>query len=128
MIRSDRLISFELSCLEKVTRKIDCVQISTFCAHSSTTMHSSWMRTVRCSSRLLVGGEGGEGVCPEGGVCPGGVSQYALRQTPPCGQNSRHTLLKNYLAATSLRTVIINSYINTRHFNESSLYPTFQRI
>ena len=55
-------------------------------------MHSSRMRTVRSSSRLL-----GRGVYPGraclGGVCPGdvcpwgalwgGVSEYALRQTPP---------------------------------------------
>ena len=74
-------------------------------------MHSSRMRTVRCSGRRGVSGGGSAqgGVC-WGGVCPGGsvggggltrggVSQHALGrgvsapvyagiQTPPCGQNS----------------------------------------
>ena len=55
------------------------------------------MRTVRSSSRLLGGGVSAwgvsaqEAVCPKGGVCPGGVSQHALGQTPPtpCEQNDK---------------------------------------
>ena len=47
-------------------------------------MHSSRMGTVRSSSRLLGGVS--LGVC-QGSVCPGGVSQHALGQTPPCKQN-----------------------------------------
>ena len=59
------------------------------------------MCTVRCSGRGGVSAQGcvclGGGVpgsCP--GVCvPGGVvSQQALRQTPPPGQNSWHMLVK----------------------------------
>ena len=49
------------------------------------------MRTVRSSSRLLGGG----------GVCPGGLSQHALGQTPPCEQNDWQTGVKHYLSATS---------------------------
>ena len=69
------------------------------------------MRTVRCSSHLpgvsaqwgdvcQVGGFFPEGCLSRGmvsaqeSVCMGGVSQHALRQTPPCGQNSWHMLLK----------------------------------
>ena len=38
-------------------------------------MHSSRMRTVRCSGRLMGGGVFAQGVCvcPLGDVCPGGV-------------------------------------------------------
>ena len=68
-------------------------------------MHSSMMRTVHCSSRLLGGGVSAKGgVSVQGGVCQrvsggclprrgggvcwgvsarGGVSQHALRQIPP---------------------------------------------
>ena len=56
------------------------------------------MHTVRC--RRGHGGRGSVqgGVCPEGGVCPS-----ACWDTPPCGQNSWHTLVKtlpfrNYVA------------------------------
>ena len=66
-----------------------------------TRMHSSRMRTVRSSSHVYPNvrwaGGSARGVCTRGwqGVCPGGcVSQHALRQTPHCGQNSWHTLVK----------------------------------
>ena len=70
-------------------------------------MHSSRMRTVRCSGRRAVGC-----VCPgEGCVCPGGCLPHphpvnAGIHTPPspCGQNDRR-LWKHYLSATTLRTV-----------------------
>ena len=54
-----------------------------------TRLHSSRMRTARLltiSPSMLCSG----GVPASGG----GVSQHALRQTTPCGQNSWHTLLK----------------------------------
>ena len=84
----------------------------------NTRMHSTRMRTVRCSSHL--GGRcvcPGDGGClPGGGVCawggmswgcvPGGVS--ATHTHPhPCEQNHRR-LWKHNLAATTLRTVNIN--------------------
>ena len=81
----------------------------------TTRMHSSRMRTVRCSSRLLGGLVGGlclpGGCLPRGCVCLGvsalgGCIQHALRQTPPCGQNSWHMPVKILPCATSLRTVI----------------------
>ena len=43
-----------------------------------TRMHSSSMRTVRCSSGP---GRGG-GVCPEGGVCPGGSALGGVHPPP----------------------------------------------
>ena len=51
-------------------------------------MHSSRMRTVRSSTRLLGGGVSARGGVCLGGVClgvsaRGGVSQHALGQTPP---------------------------------------------
>ena len=53
-------------------------------------MHSSRMRTVCCSSRLLGVSVSARGKClpggvsAQGGVCPGGVyTEHALRQTPP---------------------------------------------
>ena len=82
-------------------------------------MHSSRMRTVRCSSRLPRGGGvcqgclpegglprgvsavGGGGVCQGGwvvsarggwgGVCPGGVSQHALGRGGVCPSACWHT-------------------------------------
>ena len=85
-----------------------------------TRMHSSRMCTVRCSIRLL----GGGGVCPvvvcpgRGGVCRGGrcllrgwvYSSMHRGRTPRCGQNSWHILVKFYLAATLLRTVITRNH------------------
>ena len=64
-------------------------------------MHSSRMRTVRCSGRLLGGGEVCSGGCLRRGLCAlGGVCLGAC--TPPsCGQNDRH-----YFSATT--TVIIH--------------------
>ena len=59
-------------------------------------MHSSRMRTVRCSSRVL----GGVGCLARG------VSAWDTH--PPCGQNDRQ-VSKHYLAATTLRTVKIPS-------------------
>ena len=42
--------------------------------NTKTRMHSSRMRTVRCSSRLLGGGSGPGGVClPGGSACQGGL-------------------------------------------------------
>ena len=83
-----------------------------------TKMHSRGMRTARLltvSQHALCGGRGcipactGQGVCipactgqevsaQEGGVCPGGCL--------PCELNDRQ-VYKHYLAATSLRAVII---------------------
>ena len=100
-----------------------------------TRTHSSRMRTVRSSSRLcsqqgcLLPGTGAGpggclpwrgtcsgGICSQGGtwsggVCsqgvPGlGVSQHALRQTPPV--NRMTDRCKNITFATSLQTVIIH--------------------
>ena len=52
-----------------------------------------------------VPGPRGGGVCSQGCLVPGVVSQHALRQTPPLSeQNDR---CKNITFATSLRTVII---------------------
>ena len=69
------------------------------------------MRTVRCSSRLgeVVFVQGG--VCPRGGVCPSGVCIPACTEadTPPMDRIFDIRLWKYYLAATSLRTVIIYS-------------------
>ena len=65
-------------------------------------MHSSRMRTVRNSSRLLGVGWGGC-LLPGGCLLLGVVSQHALSQTPPRGQTHR---CKNITFATSLRTVI----------------------
>ena len=50
-------------------------------------------------------GEGLSALGWVGGVCSGGVSHHALRQTPPppCGQTDA---CKNITFATSLRTVI----------------------
>ena len=45
--------------------------------HISTRMHSSRMRTIHCSRRLL------------GGCLPGGVCPSACWDTPPCEQNDR---------------------------------------
>ena len=74
----------------------------------STRMHSSRIRTVRCSSHL---GRGEEGVCP--GVCLprlwGGVSAthtHTHRHTLTCEQNHRR-LWKHNLAATTLWTVMM---------------------
>ena len=47
---------------------------------NNTRMHSSRMRTVRNSSRLLMGVPSPGGVCSQGVVVV--VSQHALRQTP----------------------------------------------
>ena len=50
-------------------------------------MHSSRMRTVRCSGRLMVGGGGclpGGGWSVQGGVYPGGVSPPVNRITDRC--------------------------------------------
>ena len=47
--------------------KFNCIQLLT-------RMHSSWMRTVRCSSRLLGGGGVYPGVSVQGGFCLQGVS------------------------------------------------------
>ena len=73
-------------------------------------MHSSRMRTVRCSSRLLGEGVSAQGVYVwSGGVCPGGRGclprGLCLSDTPPHEQNDRH-LWKHYLALTTLRTVV----------------------
>ena len=75
-------------------------------------MHSSRMRTVRSSSRLLGGvcsrGEGRlpGGVCSGGGGGGGGVGIPACTETDPsCGQTDR---CKNITFATSLRTVNID--------------------
>ena len=68
--------------------------------YSWTRLHSSRMHTTRLlivsPSRHCAGG-----VCLAamgspcwGGSCQGVVSQHALKQTPPCEQNSWHTLLK----------------------------------
>ena len=68
----------------------------------NTRMHSSRMRTARCSSHLL------EGCLPrQGGVCPGRecLPVGVCRTSPPRGQNDR-CLWKHYLATTTLRTVI----------------------
>ena len=64
----------------------------------TTTMHSSRMRTVRCSGRRV-------GVCP-GGVCPGGVGPSTCWDTSALWTESQ-TPVKHNLAATMLRTVNI---------------------
>ena len=82
-------------------------------------MHSSRMRTIRNSSRLLggclvlggvpaPGGVPGPGGCllRGGDWCWGVVSQHALRQTPPV--NRMTDRCKNITFATSLRTVNIS--------------------
>ena len=53
-----------------------------------TIMHSSRMRTVRCSDRHW---EGRVSVCP-GGVCRGGGGEVCQEwaETSPCGQNDRY--------------------------------------
>ena len=52
------------------------------------------------------GGVCSGGVSALGGVCSqGGISQHALRQTPPCGQTDACENI--YLGPTSLRPVII---------------------
>ena len=77
----------------------DCEYV--FWWNKKTRMHSSRMRTVRCSRRML-----GLGVLPrgwvsaQGGVCPG-VSAIQPREL-----NDRR-LWKHYLAVTTLRTVIM---------------------
>ena len=60
-------------------------------------MHSSRMRTVRCSSRLL-----GRGCLPGGGRCVplGSVSQHARRQTSPVDRIIDTRSQKHYLSAT----------------------------
>ena len=76
-------------------------------------MHSSRIRTVRCSARrggVWPGVSAWEGVCLEGvclgeGVCRGGVCPSACWDTSPCEQNDR-CLWKHNLSATALRTVI----------------------
>ena len=74
-------------------------------------MHSSRMRTVRSSSRLLGGVSAPSGVSARGGVCPqgglllgGGIPACTEADSPPCGQTDR---CKNITFVTSLRTVII---------------------
>ena len=75
-----------------------------------TRMHSSRMRTVRCSSRLLGEGvvsargclPGGGGYLPRG-VCPGGCLPHTSSPTP---WTEWQTLWKYYLAEIMLRTVI----------------------
>ena len=70
--------------LEKITHEQK--RSITLKNYKTTRMHSSRMRTVRCSSRLSGGvsaqGEGclpSGGVCLEkGGVCPGGVSLWGV--------------------------------------------------
>ena len=93
-------------------------------------MHSSRMRTVRNSSRLLgwgclllgwVSATGGcllpGGCLFQGGACSGGVCSWAggggdipacTEADPICGQTDR---CKNITFATSLRTVTINRFI-----------------
>ena len=81
-----------------------------------TRMHSSRMRTVHCSSRLLGGCLPG-GVClGGGGVCPGGclprgwgVSLWVSGRHPPV---DRILDRKHYFAATTLRTVIMKEITN----------------
>ena len=92
---------------------------------TKTRMHSSRMRTVRCSSRLLGGGvsawlvsaQGGVclgGVCL-GGVCPGGlpggmcIPVCTEANNPPVDRILDTRFWKHYLAATLLRTVPISS-------------------
>ena len=81
-----------------------------------TRMHSSRMRTVRCSGRPLRGGVCPGGVCLGGclprGICLGGVSArgclprgcvclgVCLPDPPPCGKNDRHVWKHNLSATT----------------------------
>ena len=98
-----------------------------------TRMHSSGMRTVRNSSRLLGGGclfpgwgvSALGGACSQGGGCllwggllQGGGIPACTEADPPCGQTDR---CKNITFATSLRTVtrLINI---SKHF--TVLYVT----
>ena len=92
-----------------------------------TRMHSSRMRTVRCSSHL-----GGLGVCACPGVClPGGVSgqsggvwlggmsaqegvsQHAIGQTTPRGQNFLTHACENITFPQLFLRTVINSCIST---------------
>ena len=74
-------------------------------------MHSSRKRTVRCSSRLLGGGD----VCP-GGVCPGGVclgegdclEGVSAGHSPPVDRILETCLWKHYLPQLLLRTVMMS--------------------
>ena len=98
-----------------------------------TRMHSSRMRTIRCSGHLGVSQHGlGRGVYPSMdwavGVCvsqhalgrgclPGGVSAqvrgclpHTPWQTPPTCEQNHRCLWKHNLAATTLRTVNIWKY------------------
>ena len=65
-------------------------------------------------------GAGGMGVC-RGSFCPRGVSargmsaQRVYTSCPPCGQNSGHTLVKTYISALLLRTVIRGSNVHDCH-------------
>ena len=81
-------------------------------------MHSSMMRTVHSSSRLLGGGVSEWGVSAQGGVCQGGclprgclprgwcIPACTEADTPMDRILDTH-LWKYFLAATSLRTVTI---------------------
>ena len=125
--------------------------------YAETRMHSSRMRTVHCSNRLLglpgggvclpggcvwpgrVSGHGGclprgclprRGVCQgglaRGGVWPGGVWPGGIVCVSLCVPVNRMTdrcLLKHYLAATTLRTVISSSRVTDSwlYLNNDSL-------
>ena len=86
-------------------------------------MHSSRMRTVRSSSRLLLGGgfclggsaRGGlsaQGRCQPGGCLPKGVcvSQHALGQTPSPPNRMTDTCKNITLPQLRLRTVISHRF------------------
>ena len=74
----------------------------------------------------------GRGVCSQGGVCSrgcvllggcsqGGVSQHALRQTPPLDRIT-DAYKKHYLGLTSLRPVIsvVVSAFNEQHLGKTT--------
>ena len=82
-----------------------------------TRMHSSRMRTVSYSGRRGRGCLPGRGVWPEGGVCPGQVSDpvHAGIHTPSMDRILDTRLWKHYLSATTLRTVITHLAVKNHY-------------
>ena len=97
LINEVQLLKTKMQRLWVITEQTPFYVFSNEVMKNYTRMHSSGMRTVRNSSRLLGGGGACSGRCllwgvpaPRVGECllwwgsaPGGVSQHALRQTPP---------------------------------------------